>query len=274
MSVLLMAPNGARKTKVDHPALAIGFEEIVAEAEAAWAAGADAIHLHVREDDGGPSLDPGRYREAMDEIARRTDGGLKIQASTETVGGFTRADIDALLRALRPPSASVSLRDYAPDPADGAAYRQLMDWAAGDGVALQHILFHPDEMDALAALAPPDAPMALLFVLGRYEDGPPSAPRALLDYLAALEGSALKDRVTWMVCAFGRPETACLAAAAALGGHCRVGFENNFEHADGRIAASSAERVAAIRAVLTSIGAPRATPESLARTLGAAAPLA
>ena len=53
-----------------------------------------------------------------------------------------------------------------------------------------------------------------------------------------------------MVCAFGQPETACLLAAQARGGEMRIGFENNELHADGRRAASNAERVAALRAAL------------------------
>ena len=31
----------------------------------------------------------------------------------------------------------------------------------------------------------------------------------------------------WFVCAFGAEEGSCALSAVTLGGHCRVGFENN-----------------------------------------------
>ena len=37
----------------------------------------------------------------------------------------------------------------------------------------------------------------------------------------------LRGSTHWSVCAFGRREAACVTAAALLGGHVRVGFENN-----------------------------------------------
>ncbi|NBB83711.1 MAG: hypothetical protein GVY28_09935, partial [Alphaproteobacteria bacterium] len=63
--LLMVAPNGARKTKADHPALPIGPAELAATAVACRDAGAAAIHLHVRDEAGGHSLDAGRYREAI-----------------------------------------------------------------------------------------------------------------------------------------------------------------------------------------------------------------
>ena len=50
-----------------------------------------------------------------------------------------------------------------------------------------------------------------------------------------------------MVCAFGRQETACVTAGALLGGHARVGFENNFVLADGTTAKDNAALVAATK---------------------------
>ncbi len=53
-----------------------------------------------------------------------------------------------------------------------------------------------------------------------------------------------------MVCAFGCEETACLLAATAVGGDCRVGFENNLWYPNGDIAADNAERVTEVVAAL------------------------
>jgi uncharacterized protein (DUF849 family) len=50
--ILAVAPNGARKTKADHPALPMTPEEIAMTAAACHEAGAAMIHLHVRDPDG------------------------------------------------------------------------------------------------------------------------------------------------------------------------------------------------------------------------------
>lgn len=78
----------------------------------------------------------------------------------------------------------------------------------------------------------------LLFVLGRYAAGQVSDPADLLPFLVAHDGA-----MPWAVCAFGEKEAACVLTAAALGGHMRVGFENNLRLPDGTIAADNAALV-------------------------------
>ena len=48
---IMVAPNGARLGKADHPALPVTIAEIVACAAACWHAGAGGIHAHVRDAD-------------------------------------------------------------------------------------------------------------------------------------------------------------------------------------------------------------------------------
>ena len=78
----------------------------------------------------------------------------------------------------------------------------------------------------------------VLFVLGRYASEAEARPPDLLPYLAAHDADC-----PWALCAFGRREAACVLTAAGLGGHARVGFENNLWLTDGRLAASNAELV-------------------------------
>jgi uncharacterized protein (DUF849 family) len=82
----MVAPNGARKTKADHPALPIGPAELAATAAACRDAGAAAIHLHVRDEAGGHSLDAGRYREATAEVRAAIGEAMIVQITTEAVG--------------------------------------------------------------------------------------------------------------------------------------------------------------------------------------------
>ena len=72
----------------------------------------------------------------------------------------------------------------------------------------------------------------------------------------------------WSVCAFGRGQTSALAAAIALGGHVRVGFENSLWNADGRMAHDNAERVAAIADLAGMTGRPLASGHRARAILG------
>ena len=106
---IMVAPTGARRTKVDHPALPIILPEILAEAEACHAAGADALHLHVRDATGAHSLDHGLYMEALLAL-QETLPNLRVQITTESAGRYDVSAQLACLEALVPEWASVSIR--------------------------------------------------------------------------------------------------------------------------------------------------------------------
>ena len=84
---LTVAPNGARRQRVDHPALPLTTADIEQTALACYQAGADEIHLHVREDCGGHSLDVARYHEAI-RVITDVAPSMTIQITTESAGKF------------------------------------------------------------------------------------------------------------------------------------------------------------------------------------------
>jgi uncharacterized protein (DUF849 family) len=104
----------------------------------------------------------------------------------------------------------------------------------------------------------PDAPWFVLFVLGRYSAGQTSSPSDLLPFLAAYDHAH-----PWAMCAFGRHEHACAAAAAALGGHARVGFENNLYLRDGSVAGDNAALVRQVAEVAGALGRRMATADQV-----------
>lgn len=242
---VMVAPNGARRGKADHPALPVTITETVATAAACHAAGAGALHAHVRDARGAHSLDPGLYAELLAEMARAVPA-MPVQITTEAAGVYAPPAQRALL-ALRPEGLSAALREILADD-DHAAARAFYHGAAEAGVAVQHILYTPEEVDRLAAEQArgtlPAGAVQLLFVLGRYSPGEVSQPADLSPYLARLAATELA--ADWALCAFGPAETACLLHGLGLGGKARVGFENNFRNADGRVAADNAARVAEI----------------------------
>lgn len=243
LPALMVAPNGARRDKADHPALPITIVEIVTTALACHAAGAGALHAHVRDADGRHVLDAGLYRELLSEMAQAVPD-MPVQITTEAVGRYTPADQRALLQALTPEGVSIALSEMLAD-GDHKAARACYHALSDAGVAVQHILYSPAQVIDLARVIAcgtiPKGPLHVLYVLGRYTDGQQSDPSQLAPFVTAAHAQGLTP--DWAVCAFGIAETACLRAAQGLGGKCRVGFENNLYMADGTLAADNAARV-------------------------------
>lgn len=247
---LMVAPNGARRGKADHPALPVTDDEMVATAKACQAAGADGLHLHIRDAQGAHLLDAGRYAALLERLAEAVPG-MYLQVTSEMAGRYSAEEQRAMVRALKPRHVSVGLREMVRQPGDWPQARAFYHWAAEAGVEIQHILYTPDEVLAFTEACRngliPGTDQLVQLVQGTYANGAADA-LPLEQYLAPLRASDL--RVDWMLCAFGPEETESLLRAAELGGKARVGFENSLWHADGRLARDNAERVAALDAAL------------------------
>jgi len=258
--ILAVAPNGARKTRVDHPALPISPAEIAETAAAAVKAGAAMIHLHVRDAEEKHSLDAGAYREAIAAVRERVGDALVIQVTSEAVGIYRPDQQMAMVRALEPEAVSLAVREIVPDAESEPEAGRFLAWLSGAGILPQYIVYDAADVTRLAGLmaagvVPRDSAF-LLFVLGRYTAGQRSQPADLLPFLAAREQAPVLAGLPWAVCAFGPLETACATTAAALGGHARVGFENNFLLPTGVQAKDNAELLDATVAAVRAIGRP------------------
>jgi len=256
---IMVAPNGARRGKVDHPALPIEIDEIIAEAEACRKAGADALHLHVRDRGGRHSLDPGLYREALQGLAERVPD-LAVQITTESAGIFDVSDQLRAIDEVKPRAASISVREIARDPTLAPrVYRTCADL----GVAVQHIVYERTDWLQLNAWQDDGVVQPgqddVIFVLGQY--APPRAAdiedfELISKFKPRADGRA-------MVCAFGRIEQRVLCAAAKHGFDLRIGFENNTQKPDCTPAVSNAANVAGLFSALSAQPASEPTGASV-----------
>lgn len=251
--ILTVAPNGARKSKADHPSLPMAAAEIARTAAACAEAGAAMIHLHVRDREGGHLLDAEAYREATAAIRREAGSDLIIQITTESVGRYGPEAQMAVVRDTEPEAVSLAIRELAAEAEQEPAAAEFFAWLQERGVLAQYILYSDEDIrrfdDLIRRGILPAGPKFVLFVLGRYSRDRTSQPRDLLPFLEA-NGAGHP----WMVCAFGPRETACAVTAAALGGHVRVGFENNLFLPSGVQAPDNAALVAAAARGVTAIG--------------------
>ena len=260
--IVTVAPNGARKSKSDHPALPLTAREIAQTAVECTEAGAAMIHLHVRDDAGVHTLDPDRYQAAIRALKQAVGERLVIQVTSEAVDMFTPEQQMTAIRMVRPEAVSLAIRELIPDREHERPAAEFFQWLSTERVVPQYILYSVDELKRYRELLNreviPSTPHWLLFVLGRYTRGQTSDPRWLVPFVAELD-----QDMPWSVCAFGSQEHACAVCAATLGGHARVGFENNLFLKDGSRAANNAELIAQLRTTIDALGRPLATAQDL-----------
>ena len=249
-----VAPNGARKSKKDVPTLPISPQEIFEEVGRCVDAGATLFHLHVRDDFGGHSLDTNRYREAIDLIQATYGNRVIIQVSTETVGIYEPKDQIRLVKELCPPSASLGIRELIPNVSFEADARSFLHWAVDHHILVQYICYSSEDIVYVSDLLkrgviPRTSVLFLLFVLGK-KTGAKAEVLELAPMLEAMRSSLTGINLEWAVCAFGDQELSCMLEAVRLGGHVRIGFENNHVLNDGTLAKNTAQLVTQFREVV------------------------
>jgi uncharacterized protein (DUF849 family) len=240
--IVMSAPNGARRGKDDHQSLPITPDELATCAEGVADAGASILHLHVRDQQGGHSLDLDRYRAATAAIRERVGDRMIIQVTTEACGLYSAKQQMAAVRELKPEAVSLALKELCPDAEAEPVAAEFFAWLNKEAVMPQYILFSPEEVVRFTDLRqrgviPDDWPFVLL-VLGRYSDSLTGDPDLLGNFVEVLQ-----QDVTWMVCCFGETEHTAVGEAARLHGHARVGFENNLVLPDGSTAPDNAALV-------------------------------
>ena len=256
--IITTAPNGAYKQLSDHPQVPLTADHLARTAKQCLDAGASMLHLHIRDEQGRHSLDVQGYRNATATVRAAVGREMVLQITSEAAKVYQAREQMAMVQALRPEAVSVGLREFdQPDIGE----KGLADFFAGlvrEKVMTQVILYDVTDLQRWQDLRQrgvvPDAPWFLLFVLGRYSAGQQSSPTDLVPFVHAHTTGE-----PWAVCAFGATEHACVSAAAALGGHVRVGFENNLYLKNGQVAPDNAALVAQAVQATHSLGRPVAT---------------
>ena len=110
MTFIMVAPNGARKTAQDHPAVPVTDSELVETAVTCFDAGARGLHAHIRTTEHTHLLDVERYERLIEALANRMPD-LEVQVTSEAAGIYeSDAQIDLLSR-IKVPWVSVAIRE-------------------------------------------------------------------------------------------------------------------------------------------------------------------
>ena len=264
--VLAAAIVGAEVTRAQTPYLPITAQEIADEAARCRDAGAAIVHLHVRNPDGSPTQASDRFREAIEAITKKTD--VIVQTSTGGAVGMSIAERAGPL-ACRPEMATLNLGtvNFGDDifvntrPDIRALASRIRD--AGSVPELEcYEVGHVEEGIALAKEGLLKAPYHFQFVLGIA--GALGATEENLRTLVA----RLPEGATWAVAAVGRHQRPMTELAIRLGGHARVGLEDNIYLEKGVLSEGSAPLVARAAAYARSVGRTPLEPEAARAHLG------
>ncbi|MFA5576883.1 MAG: 3-keto-5-aminohexanoate cleavage protein [Tissierellaceae bacterium] len=264
--IITAAISGAEVTKEHNPAIPYTVEEIGREAEAAYKAGASIIHLHVREDDGTPTQDKARFKACMDEILRRCPDVI-IQPSTGGAVGMT--DLERLQPTeLGPEMATLDCGtlNFGGDEIFVNTENTIKNFGKimiERGIKPEIEVFDKGMIDYAIRFAKQGyikEPMHFDFVLGVQMSASARDLAFMVDSIP--QGS------TWTVAGIGRHEFPMAAIGIAMGGHVRVGFEDNVYLSKGVLAKSNGELVEKVVRIAKELGREIATPDEAREILG------
>jgi 3-keto-5-aminohexanoate cleavage enzyme len=263
-TVITAALTGVITTRRQSPAIPYTPEEIAEEARRSVEAGASIVHIHARQDDGRPAYDVDTYGRIYAAVRRRCPDVI-VNFSTGAVGVDAETRIAPVI-ALKPDMAALNMGSmnyaiYSPQKktfyhdhvfanpfGDIRYFLEAMN-AAGSRPEMEcfdtgHIHNSAPLID-MGLLRPPYQFSLIMGVLG----GIPASTKNLVHQVDALPADSF-----WQVIGIGLSQWSLVAAAVTLGGHVRVGLEDNLYLSPGAMAPSNGDLVAKAAQIIRLIG--------------------
>jgi 3-keto-5-aminohexanoate cleavage enzyme len=265
--IITAAICGAEVTKENNPAVPYSLDEIIREAKSAFAAGASIIHLHVREDDGTPTQNRERFQICIDAIKSECKDVI-IQPSTGGAVGMT--DLERLDSCKVTPTPEFATLDcgslnFGPDEVFINSHNTIMNFAkfmSENKIKPELEVFDKGMIDIALSIAKKgllQAPLHFNFVLGIQMTG------SLRDLVFMVD--SIPTGSTWTASGIGKYADPVTVGAIMMGGHVRVGFEDNVYLRKGILAKSNGELVTRVVEIAGMLNREIATPDEARRIL-------
>lgn len=265
--IIAAAVVGAEVTREQNPAVPYTPEEIADAAVAAWRAGAAVVHLHARWPDGRPSQEAAHFRRIVDLI-RDAGSDLVVQCSTGGAVGMPLEErLGSLVAGAEMGTLNMGTLNFG-DEVFVNSRRDIVRVATRlreRGLVPECEVYDAGMLDTLAWLLRQGhlaQPYHVQFVLG--VPGGMAGTERNLRFLV----DGLPEAVHWSVAGVGRAELPLAEVALGMGGHVRVGLEDNLFVSKGVLASGSDQLVAAAAALAARAGRPLATPAQARALLG------
>ncbi len=265
--IITAAICGAEVTKEDNTNLPVSAEELAEEAKKAEEAGASIIHVHVRDEDGNPTQSKEVFAAAIKAMEEKNVNAI-VQPSTGGAAGMTWEErIQPVY--LEPEMATL----------DCGTTNFGNDIFVNDLPLMKNFAKEMDKLDILPELE--------CFEVGHIHNalylknkgllnkhlhfdfvlGVPGAMKASVKNLQFMVDQIPED-ASWTVAGVGRHQLPMATHAIMMGGHARVGFEDNIYYKKGELAKSNAQLVERIVRLADELGREVATPDEARKILG------
>ncbi len=267
--IITVAPTGAWPTKRENPNVPMTPQEIAEDVEACYHAGAAICHLHMRDEYGLPTMDAARFEEAV-RLIKKSGFDIIINLSTSGALDATDETRQAHIRSIRPEMASYNAGTMnwmhrfvflnTPDFMEELG-RTMLECGIKPEVEIfdAGMVYNAAHYVETGVL---QAPVHYQLVLGAA-----GGMKATIDNLLFLKNLLPAD-ATWSAFGIGRAHVPVMLTTLALGGHLRVGMEDNVYFAAGELAESNAQFVRRAAALIEHAGMKVATPEEAREILG------
>jgi len=267
--IITAAITGSRMMRDIAPYIPITPDEIAQSAIEAWQAGASIVHIHVRDPETGlGSQDINLFRRVVDRIREKTDLILSLTTSGIPGRNLPTAERLAPLQ-LKPELASYDAgsinlggKAFINDPAFLDEAARMMKEA---GVKPEIEIFDLGMMVTALRLRDEgkiDEPMHFQFCLGT----PWGAPATVKSFLHLYEH--MPSNASWSIFGVGRGFLPMAMMGLIMGGHIRVGMEDNIYVNPGVLAKTNAELVERVIGICRAYGREVATPAEARKILG------
>ena len=267
--VLTVATTGGLHGKEANPNLPEQPEEVVEDLKECREAGAVMVHLHARDEEGNDTKDVARFQELRDRIAEEipdmivcfTGGGSqsreeRIRPTVETEPTPDLGTID-----LGPLNFGQSRTSINPREQNEEFARRMRE----NDVKPELEVFHHGQFGEMRHLMDEgliDPPYWCTLILGM-QTGTPPHPQNLVNYV-----HNLPEESEWQCLGIGRHQLPLTTMAITMGGHVRVGMEDNVYFRRGELAESNAQLVRRTARIADELERPLASPDEAREIIG------
>jgi len=295
--IISCAITGSIHTPSMSPYLPVTPEAIAEQAIGAARAGAAILHLHARDPvDGRPSAAPEHFMAFLPRIKAACDAVLNLSTGGSAVMTLDQRLAGPLAAAPEMASLNMGTMNFALYPMLGKDRDWQHDWEEPFLLDSDDLVFRNTPRDIAGVLQQLGeergarfefecydlghlhmlahfrdrglvrAPIFIQFVMGVL--GGVAAEPAHLAHMKATADRLFGDEYLFSTLAAGRMQMPMAAISAGMGGHVRVGLEDNLFISRGVLAQSNAEQVTRVRTIVEAMGRTVATPEEARAILG------
>lgn len=275
--IITVSPASNFQGKEANPAVPYSPDEITEAVYECWNEGASIAHIHCRDKEGIPTNDPDVFRE-VDQLIRGKRCDIIIQHSTAYAmrpgttidDGMKSLEANPEMASLSVGTGVVEYKGQLRVTARSFSWLEekakiMMSEEIKPELEVYNMAMMQDVYSLIDKQLIPK-PYWMSFVMGMHRVNKNAirfTPKALMYQIESLPPDSM-----FSVIAIGGDELPATTLSILLGGHCRVGFEDNIYYRKGELAKSNAQLVARTARIAKELGCKIATPDEARQMLG------